>query len=301
MKELSLQLQQISYFVAICEEGNLTRAAARLFMAQPSLSEQIRKLEHELGVPLFTRLPRRLVLTPAGEIFRVHAETILNEVELLKTQIGENSAQSGSEIRIGVLPSLGSQLFPNVIAELRRTFPSVYITLREENSSLSLQHLLAERELDVGVIRLGGRLASHLAASFFLRERLVALIPPDHPLARTGEISLHELVEEPFLTLKVGYGLRELMLNVLNEAGVTPNITVEVSQLEFLIGLVEAGMGVTVLPQLAAPRERRVVQLQISDRHAMRELYIVWRKDLPFENKTPLRMLINILRANANH
>lgn len=296
-----MQLLQIRYFAAICEEGNLSRAAARLFMAQPSLSEQIRKLETEIGVPLFVRLPRRLVLTPAGEVFRVHAEKILNEVELLKTRIGEVSAQTGSEIRIGVLPSLGGQLFPSVIAEFRRNFPSVHITLREENSSAGLQRLLVERELDIGIIRLSGRLVPHLEASYFLRERLVALVPMEHPLARAGEISLQELAGEPFLTLKVGYGLRELIASVFYETDVAPNIIVEVSQLEFLIGLVEAGMGVTVLPQLAAARERHVVQLQISDRHAMRELYIVWRKDLALESKAPLRMLVDILRSHANH
>jgi DNA-binding transcriptional LysR family regulator len=101
--------------------------------------------------------------------------------------------------------------------------------------------------------------------------------------------------------LKAGYGLRELVLNVLSDAGVVPNITVEVSQLEFLIGLVEAGMGVTMLPQLAVARERQVTQLQISDRHAFRELYLVWRKDLPLESKAPLRMFIDILRSHAEH
>ncbi len=296
-----MQLHQLRYFIAICEEGNMSRAAIRLFVAQPSLSEQVRKLEQELGTPLFVRLPRRLVLTPAGETFRVHATRILEEVDLVQSHIDEVSAQSGQEIRVGVLPTLGSRLFPTVIAEFRRTNPGVRIELREENSSLSVKHLLSERELDVGVLRLDGKLPSHLEASFFLREPLVALVGPGHLLARGGEVSLEEIAEEPFITLKAGYGLRELVMNVLKEAGVTPNITVEVSQLDFLIGLVEAGMGITMLPQLAVARERRVTQLQISDRHAFRELYLVWRKDIPRESRTPLRTFIEMLRANAVH
>lgn len=279
----------------------MSRAGARLFVAQPSLSEQIRKLEQELGLPLFVRLPRRLVLTPAGEAFRIHAARILEEVDLVQTRIDEVSAQSGQKIRVGVLPSLGSRLFPSVIAEFRRTNPGARIELREEISSLSVKHLLMEREIDVGVIRLDGKLASHLEASFFLRERLVALVPPGHLLARGGEISLQEIAEEPFLTLKPGYGLRELVLNVLKEAAVTPNITVEVSQLDFLIGLVEAKMGLTILPQLAVARERNVRQLQISDRHAFRELYLVWRKDIPRGSKAPLRTFMDILRTHAGH
>jgi LysR family hydrogen peroxide-inducible transcriptional activator len=296
-----LELRQIRDFIAICEEGNMSRAAARLFVAQPSLSEQIRKLEHELGLPLFVRLPRRLVLTPAGEAFRIHAARILEEVDLVQTSIDEVSAQSGQKIRVGVLPTLGSRLFPSVIAEFRRTNPGARIELREEVSSLSVKHLLTEREIDVGVMRLDGNLASHLEASFFLREPLVALVPPGHLLARSGEISLEEIAEEPFLTLKPGYGLRELVLNVLKEAGVTPNITVEVSQLDFLIGLVEAKMGLTILPQLAVVRERNVTQLQISDRHAFRELYLVWRKDIPRGSKAPLRMFMDILRTHSGH
>ncbi len=296
-----MELRQIRYFIAIYEEGNMSRAAARLYVAQPSLSEQIRKLEQELGLPLFVRLPRRLVLTPAGEAFRIHAARILEEVDLVQTHIDEVSAQSGQKIRVGVLPTLGSRLFPSVIAEFRRTNPGARIELREEISSLSVKHLLVEREIDVGVIRLDGKLASHLEASFFLREPLVALVPPGHLLARSGEISLQEIAEEPFLTLKPGYGLRELVLNVLKEAGVTPNITVELSQLDFLIGLVEAKMGLTILPQLAVARERSVTQLQISDRHAFRELYLVWRKDIPRESKAPLRMFMDILRTHAGH
>ncbi len=296
-----MQLHQLRYFIAICEEGNMSRAAVRLFVAQPSLSEQVRKLEQELGTPLFVRLPRRLVLTPAGETFRVHAMRILEEVDLVQSHIDEVSAQSGQEIRVGVLPTLGSRLFPTVIAAFRRTNPGVRIELREENSSLAVKHLLTERELDVGVLRLDGKLPSHLEASFFLREPLVALVAPDHLLARGGEVSLEEIADEPFLTLKAGYGLRELVMNVLKEAGVTPNITVEVSQLDFLIGLVEAGMGLTMLPQLAVARERQVTQLQISDRHAFRELYLVWRKDIPRESRTPLRTFIEMLRSNALH
>jgi len=296
-----LELRQIRYFIAICEEGNMSRAAARLFVAQPSLSEQIRKLEQELRLPLFVRLPRRLVLTPAGEAFRIHAARILEEVDLVQTRIDEVSAQSGQKIRVGVLPTLGSRLFPSVIAEFRRTNPGARIELREEIDSRSVKHLLMEREIDVGVIRLDGKLASHLEASFFLREPLVALVPPGHLLARRGEISLQEIAEEPFLTLKPGYGLRELVLNVLKAAGVTPNITVEVSQLDFLIGLVEARMGLTILPQLAVARERNVTQLQISERHAFRELYLVWRKDVPRGSKAPLRMFMDILRTHAGH
>jgi len=296
-----LELRQIRYFIAICDEGNMSRAAARLFVAQPSLSEQIHKLEQELGLPLFTRLPRRLVLTPAGEAFRLHAARILEEVDLVQTRIDEVSAQSGQKIRVGVLPTLGNRLFPSVIAEFRRSNPGARIELREEISSLSVKHLLMDREIDVGVIRLDGKLASHLEASFFLREPLVALVPPGHLLMRSGEISLQEIADEPFLTLKPGYGLRELVLNVLKKAGVTPNITVEVSQLDFLIGLVEAKMGLTILPKLAVARERNVKQLQISDRHAFRELYLVWRKDIPRESKAPLRKFIDILRTHAGH
>lgn len=279
----------------------MSRAAARLLVAQPSLSEQILKLEQELGLPLFVRLPRRLVLTPAGEAFRIHAARIVEEVDLVQTHIDEVSAQSGQKIRVGVLPTLGNRLFPSVIAEFRRTNPGARIELREEISSLSVKHLLMEREIDVGVIRLDGKLASHLEASFFLREPLVALVPPGHLLTRSGEISLQEIAEEPFLTLKPGYGLRELVLNVLKKSGVTPNITVEVSQLDFLIGLVEAKMGLTILPKLAVARERNVTQLQISDRHAFRELYLVWRKDIPRGSKAPLRRFMDILRTHAGH
>lgn len=278
----------------------MSRAATRLHMAQPSLSEQLRKLERELGVQLFDRKPRNMVLTPAGEAFRIHAERILSEVELTHRHLDTVVAQAGQRVRIGVLPTVAARLLPDVIRDFRRLYPTIDIVLREENASSNVEHVLAQGEIDVAVIRINGTLPPQLDASLLLREPLVALVPPGHYLARSSQASLKELGVEPLLTLKTGYGLRELVLNVLNEVGVTPNISVEVSQLEFLMGLVEAGLGLTILPRLAINTNRRYTQVHIYDQHAVRELYTVWRRDIPVELETPLRAFIDSLQIHAD-
>ena len=294
-----MELHQIRYFAAICEAGNISQAATKLHMAQPSLSEQLRKLEHELGVQLVVRMPRRVVLTQAGVAFRDHATRILREVELTQRHLDAVAAQTGSRIRMGVLPTVGAHVLGPVIADFRRIHPTVDVVLREENSSSSVEHVLREGQLDIAVIRVSGTLPTPLTATLLLREPLVALVPPDHHLAPSPQVTLAALGIESFITLKPGYGLRELVLNVLNQAGVRPQIRVEVSQITLLMALIEAGLGVTILPRLAIDTHRHIAQIHIQEPHAMRELYTVWRRDAPLEMEAPLRTLIEGLSQHA--
>lgn len=275
---IEMEFHQLRYFLAVVSEGSFTRAAERLYITQPSLSEQVRKLEAELGTRLFERLGRSLALTRAGEALLPHAERVVSELEQARRRVQRVDELRGGRISIGVLPSVAARLLPWSVAELRRRHPDVEVTLREEERSNNVEDLVRAGDLDLGIIRLPGRSVG-LEARPLLREPLVLVVPPGHHLARRHSISLSELAQEPFVAMKPGYGLRDLLEAVCRKAGFEPRVSVEVGQLASVQGLVLAGLGVTVLPRTAAGSEGRHVGLR--DQHAFRALGVVWSRERP--------------------
>jgi DNA-binding transcriptional LysR family regulator len=273
-----MELHQLRYFVTVVRERTFTRAAERLYLTQPSLSEQIRKLESELGSPLFERLGRTLSLTDAGKAFLPHAERILFEVEQARLRIQEVRGLRRGRLAIGVLPSPSARLLPRFLAEFRHRHPGVKVVLREENKSALFEEMVHDGELDLAIIRLPKR-RPDLKSSFLLREPMLVVLPPGHRLVGRRGVTLAELAEEPFVHMKAGLGLRELFEDVCRKAGFEPRIVVETGQLSSVLGLVLAGVGITVVPQMAAGPEGR--RIPIRDVHAYRDLGVIWRQGQP--------------------
>jgi LysR family transcriptional regulator, hydrogen peroxide-inducible genes activator len=272
-----MELHQIRYFVTVVREGTFTRAAERLFITQPSLSEQIRKLETELGCPLFQRLGRRLALTGAGEAFLPHAERVVAEVEQARLRIQEVRGLRMGRLSIGVFPSAAARLLPEYLAGFRQRYPGVEVVLREESASGDIEQLVHEGQLDLAIVRLPKR-RTDLEERFLLRDPMVVVVPPGHPLGERRSVGLLELAGEPFVVMRTGNGLRELVERFSRQAGFTPRVVFETWQLGSLFGLVQAGVGVTVVPRLAAGEGRRV---RVRDRFAYRDLAVVWRQGQP--------------------
>jgi LysR family transcriptional regulator, hydrogen peroxide-inducible genes activator len=270
-----MELHQLRYFVTVVREGTFTKAAERLYITQPSLSEQIRKLEGELGSPLFERLGRTLALTNAGEAFLPHAERVLFEVEQARARVREVQSLRRGRLSIGVLPSAAARLLPKFLAEFRHRYPGVEMALREENVSSDFEEMVHAGELDLAIIRLPAR-RTDLEARFLLRESLVLLLPPGHRLSSRRSADLAEVQQEPFVAMKRPHGLRELMETVCRRAGFEPRVAVETGQLGTVVGMVVAGVGVTVVPRMAAGHEGR--RVQIRDPHAYRDLGVIWRQ-----------------------
>jgi LysR family hydrogen peroxide-inducible transcriptional activator len=243
-----MELHQFRYFVTVVREGTFTRAAERLYITQPSLSEQIRKLETELGSPLFQRLGRRLALTSAGEAFLPHAERVLLEVEQARARVQEVRGLRLGRLSIGVLPSAAARLLPALLAEFRSRHPGVEVVLREEAVSADAEHLVHEGALDLAIIRLPRRRVD-LEERFLVREPMVLVVAPGHRLADRRSVALAELAEEPFVAMRSGHGLRELLERQCREAGFEPRIVFETGQLASAVGLVLAGAGVAVVPR----------------------------------------------------
>jgi LysR family transcriptional regulator, hydrogen peroxide-inducible genes activator len=289
-----MELHQLRYFVAAARSGTITRAAESLYLSQPSLSEQIRKLEREMGTALFERLGRRLALTAAGSAFLPHAERALFEVEEGRTRVREVLGLRRGRLAIGALPSVGVNLLPNVLAAFKRLHPGIEVLLREEDVSATFESMVHAGELDMAVIRLPGT-RPDLQYRLLLREPLVAMVPSSHHLADGRLIAVRELADEDFVATKAGHGLRELLLDTCRRAGFEPRIIVETGQLSVLQGLVLAGVGVALLPALAAGGEGP--KLALDDPEAVRELAVCYRGGQPLS--PPAAAFLDILLESA--
>jgi DNA-binding transcriptional LysR family regulator len=252
-----IELRHLRYFVAVAEELHFGRAALRLHLAQPPLSQQIRKLEEILGYPLFLRTSRAVKLTSAGEVFLERARRTLRSVQ--EDMDEARSIGRGEEgfLRVGFIGSAMLTPLPAMLGRYRRLYPKVNLQLHESYTSAVVQKLL-KGELDAGFLRDSGP-ASGLEIEPLFSEPFIAVVPKTHPLARYRTISAKELREEPFVFFSPAAGTLayEKPVSLCEEHGFRPHVVQEAPQWLTIMRLVGAGLGVTIAPacvkQIAAP------------------------------------------------
>jgi DNA-binding transcriptional LysR family regulator len=252
-----IELRHLRYFVAVAEELHFGRAALRLHLAQPPLSQQIRKLEEILGYPLFLRTSRAVKLTSAGEVFLERAKRTLRSVQ--EDMDEARSIGRGEEgfLRVGFIGSAMLTPLPAMLGRYRRLYPKVNLQLHESYTSAVVQKLL-KGELDAGFLRDSGP-ASGLQIEPLFFEPFIAVVPKTHPLARYQTISAKELREEPFVFFSPAAGTLayEKPVSLCEEHGFRPRVVQEAPQWLTIMRLVGAGLGVTIAPacvkQIAAP------------------------------------------------
>jgi DNA-binding transcriptional LysR family regulator len=270
-----MELRHLRYFIAVAEELHFGRAAKLLGISQPPLSQQIQALEQTLGARLFERTNRRVELSEAGRLFLDEARLVLAQVD--KAADVARRAQLGEigELKIGFTASAPfTSSIPQAIFAFRQAFPSVHLTL-QEMSSKEVAERLEEQSMQVGIMR-PLPLPDSLVAVELLREPLVAVIRSDHPL------HLKSLAAEPFVFFPRSYGsgLYAQLLDLAREAGFSPLITQEAGEAMTIIGLVAAGLGVTVLPaSYQRMRIDGVVYRTLLDPDATSAVWLVQRKD----------------------
>jgi DNA-binding transcriptional LysR family regulator len=242
-----MELYQLEYFLEAARQRNFTRAAAHLHLAQAALSEQIRKLESELGTPLFNRGRRETVLTSAGETLRQHAEALLERAEAAKRAVQDLISLRGGRLTIGAIPSVSACLLPAAIAAFRKLHLLVELALFEGTSEIVAQWVESGR-VEFGIVQLPTGSGSFDEHPLFV-EPFVVLISKNHSLAKQKTIALAKLADEPFILYKGR--ARDTALTACRTAGFEPRIACESSELETIRSLVAAGLGIAILPQLA--------------------------------------------------
>jgi DNA-binding transcriptional LysR family regulator len=251
-----VELRHLRYFVAVAEEGHVTRAAARLGIQQPPLSAQIKALEKELGITLFTRHARGVELTAGGSVLLESARAILASVERAKGHVVRAAEGTEGNVCVGFTTSVAAHSFASeVIRAYRRAYPRVGLDLRESNAA-ELTELTARGEMNVAMLRLPVVKPPGLAFDLLLEEEMVLVLPRDHALLRRKRapekvrISLRKLAGEPFILVRRpgAPGMYADLLQACFRAGFTPHVAAEVDHMLTNINLVAAGIGVSVVP-----------------------------------------------------
>lgn len=274
-----LDLKQLQYFIAVTEQMNFSKAAEKLHISQPSLSNAIKKLEQEIGSPLLKRNTRNLHLTEAGELLYERAKVILKNMEILKIEMDEVIVHGTSEVTIGVMESIKHWL-PKVIANYKSDYPQMMIHLVDILGSKRVKKSL--KSYKTHVIITNQRMDDdELEVQNLYEERLVAVLPLNHPLAEKDRLTFADLCNEPFIISTEGFQTRLDILSAFEQANVKMNIQYEIERFETAVSLVRENLGITILPEnyLQGPTAKTIVQKEIDGPNLRRNVYLVSLKN----------------------
>ncbi|TDC74637.1 LysR substrate-binding domain-containing protein [Actinomadura sp. 7K507] len=277
-----MELRQLEYFVAVTEEAGFTKAAARLHVAQPGVSAQIRQLERELGQPLFDRSGRTVRLTEVGEAVLPYARAALAAVEGARQSVDELTGLLRGHVTIGTIDWIQSLDLPGLLAGFHRDHPNVEITVVQEDAA-TLADALRHGRVDLAFLSLGSSEPPEgIATRIVIEQDLFAAVGRGHPLARRSTLRLRALADEDLISLPKGTGIRAVLDEACADAGLSPRIAFEAGEPPVLAQLAAHGLGVAVLPE-SATRDLRddvrampIVQPRLTGRIAL-----AWRTEGP--------------------
>ncbi|WP_026416300.1 LysR family transcriptional regulator [Actinomadura oligospora] len=280
MERPELPLPQLHAFVVLAEELHFGHAAARLGIAQPPLSQQIRRLEAKVGHMLFNREPGHVTLTPAGRELLPSARRALTDLaEGLSAARATGSGQAG-RLRIGFSASLALTVLPGLLRAFRERFPGVHLDIHEMTTAPQIA-ALHDKAIDVGLLREPADEAD-LCFRTVLREPFMAVLPAAHPLAAQRSVRLVQLAESPFVLLPrtVGPQLHDQIITLCTEAGFMPQITQHAVEWQTVCALVETGLGVSLAPaSIRRIRLKGVAFRRIEPSTARTRVAVAWRRD----------------------
>ena len=263
-----MEVHQLRYFCAVARHGTFTRASEVEHVAQPSLSQQILKLEAELGARLFDRLPRSAKLTVFGRAFLPKAEAILRKLDEAKTELRNMSGNEQGEVVVGIIPTIAAYLLPRLLNNFTVRHPLITVKIIEDITPTLVQRL-HEGTIDMAVAALPIP-GNDLAGAELFEEKFYAVLPEKHRLASRASISLAQLNREPFLLLKEGHCFRDSVIAACHKLKMSPSIVFESGQFATILAMVSAGMGVSAVPAMAVQPQPGCKFIPISGKHSTR-------------------------------
>ena len=271
-----MELRHLIYFVAVAERLNFSRAAEHLHIAQPAISQQVRALEEELGMPLFDRVSKRVTLTEAGRALLPHARQILNAVEAARNEIRERGSLKRGTVSLGAPPTVSAHALPTKITAFEQKYPGLDVLLREAGTE-TLVDLVEQGQLDMAIVSTDV-LPPSIESTPFLEETYVLAVGAKHRLSKRRTINITDLKDESFIMFPVGYKLREVTLIACRTAGFEPKVALDGGGMQSALQFVAAGLGVALVPELALTDTNNIFALRIADQNLDRVLGLVWRK-----------------------
>ncbi len=264
-----MQFQQLAYFVAVADTRHFTRAAEVVHVSQPSLSQQIRTLEKELGAPLFSRARGNIALTDAGEALLPLARRILADADTARHEVLELAQLRRGRVRLGATPSLATGMLPDVLRVFHHRHPGVQLLI-EEGGSHDLVRELARGALDLALVVLPLPTPSPALTTVELFQEDLVVVSSAEAEPPTSPLRVADLEGQPMVMFRHGYDLRDLTLAACRAAGFEPYLTVEGGEMDAVLGFVRAGLGIGVVPSMVAARAGNGLRVTPLARPALR-------------------------------
>jgi len=275
-----MELRQLRYFMEVAEREHVSEAADHLHVAQSAISRQIANLEEELNVTLFEREGRNIKLTPIGKEFLIHVKTAMKAIDYAKEQIDEYLDPHRGTVKIGFPTSLASQLLPTVVSAFKEEYPHVEFLLRQGSYKFLIE-AVRNRDIDLALLGPVPTNFPDIAGNILFTEKIYALVPLNHPLAKQKTVHLIDLRNDQFVLFPEGFVLRKMAIDSCKQAGFAPLVSTEGEDLDAIKGLVSAGMGVTLLPEstFAETTPRFTVKIPIEFPQVKRTVGIIKPKN----------------------
>ncbi|HEY0793796.1 MAG TPA: LysR family transcriptional regulator [Chthoniobacterales bacterium] len=282
-----MEVHQFRYLVAVADEGSFSRAAERMRVAQPSLSQQIQKLEAEVGQPLFDRLPRGVTPTEAGRKLLPFARRILTELVDAQRSVDECRAEPSGTVAVGMIPTIAPYVLRPLLAALASAHPRVVVTMLEGVTD-HLIHALEHGEIDLAIVSTC-RDGSGIHRETWAREPLVAALPQGHHLARESSLSGRQLQGESFLVLHETHCLSQQIGRWCEQHNIRMKSSLTPVQFSTVLAMVAGGQGISLLPWMAVPHEqqRGCAFVPLRDPSAEREINVI-RNPARFQSKAAI-------------
>lgn len=282
---LQVDIRHLECFLEVATHLNFTKAAAALHISQPSLSKTIKGMEEELGVFLFDRSFRQLALTDAGKALLQNAKNVLHAYENLTSELEDVRDLQKGEIRIGIPPIIGATFCSQLISQYINTYPRIKVSLIEVGSK-KVKDGIIEGSLDIGFVCSNPLNKKDVTSIELIKDPLMVMMPNNHPLCDLHSIQLTDLEKEPFIMYRQDFSLYDGILEACTKAGFYPNIVCESSQKDFILEMVEANLGIALLPaqicdQIKATRIRAI---PFKHPEIYLELGMIWKRNehIPF-------------------
>ena len=278
---MKMQIQQLAAFVAVAELGHFTKAAERIRLSQPALSKHLSNLERELGARLIDRRPGGATVTPAGEALLPLARRILNDVETARFEVHSIEELRAGTVRLGTIPSLCTSLVADALHQFHDRYPAVRL-LVEESGSRELVNMMAHGQLDLAVMHVP--LLSDdpplVTTTLLVEELVLATTVHDHSFG-DGPVPVSVLRDQPLVSFREGYELRNMTVTACRDAGFEPRFSVEGGQMAAVLGFVTAGLGVAVVPRMVLRGRAGLRGIRFDRGVLTRTIAVAHRKDLP--------------------
>ncbi|EUJ29168.1 transcriptional regulator GltC [Listeria floridensis FSL S10-1187] len=244
-----MELRQLKYFMEVARVEHMTQASLNLHVAQSAVSRQIMKLEEELGVALFERIGRNMRLTSVGADFLQQAKIALNELQKAEALVTEYTNPNLGTVQVGLPNSLATKVLPAVISAFRKAYPDITYQFRE-GSNAELKEMLRSGELDLTFLSPLHDTKEEFLATRFFDEKLKLIVPASHPLSAEVSVSISELKDEDFILYPEEFDLYKIVANAAAQKGFAPKVAFKSQDFYTIQGLVGAGLGVSILPEM---------------------------------------------------